>query len=117
MESPNDNNTTDIASINNRVSMRGTSLNRLCFSLGDAENSKKFKAFPEAYCHSYNLTREEIHAVTDLDILSLIKLGAKYEFLENLTSLYGMVLADVIAQQTSLTDAEFKEITGSDRAG
>ena len=73
-----------------RMAMKGYNLNRMCYSFNSADNRKKFKAFPEAYCHAYHLTREQIHAVTDLDVLRLLQVGGNIYYLAKLTGIYGM---------------------------
>lgn len=83
-------------------------LNRLCHSLEAPENRKRFKAFPEAYCHSYGLTREETHAVTDLDVLRMLQLGGCVQRIALLTSLYGMDVLEIGAEQTGLELEAFR---------
>lgn len=91
-----------------RMAMKGYNLNRMCYSFNSAENRKKFKAFPEAYCHAYNLTRDQIHAVTDLDVLRMLQLGGNIYYLAKLTGIYGMTVQDLGAQQTGLSLDEFR---------
>lgn len=82
-------------------------LNRMCNSLESSENRKRFKAFPEAYCHSYGLTREETHAVTDLDVHRMLQLGGHIQRLALLTSIYGMDVLSIGAEQHGLDIEEF----------
>ena len=91
-----------------RMAMKGYNLNRMCYSFNSADNRKKFKAFPEAYCHAYHLTREQIHAVTDLDVLRLLQVGGNIYYLAKLTGIYGMTVQDLGAQQTGLSIDEFR---------
>jgi len=91
-----------------RMAMKGYNLNRMCYSFNSADNRKKFKNFPEAYCHSYNLAPEQIHAVTDLDVLRLLQLGGNIYYLAKLTGIYGMTVQDLGAQQTGLSLDEFR---------
>jgi protocatechuate 4,5-dioxygenase alpha chain len=93
-----------------RMAMKGYALNRMCYSFNSAENRKKFKAFPEAYCHSYGLTQAQIHAVTDLDVLRMLQLGGNIYYLAKLTGIYGMSVQDIGAQQTGKSLAEFREM-------
>ena len=88
-------------------------LNRLCHSLESTENSKRFKAFPEAYCHSFGLTRDETHAVTDLDIARLLQLGARMDRLALLTALFGLDVLELGAQQAGITPQQFAAQTGT----
>ncbi|MEI7950270.1 MAG: protocatechuate 3,4-dioxygenase [Gammaproteobacteria bacterium] len=96
-----------------RMAMKAYNLNRMCYSFNSAENRKKFKAFPEAYCHSYHLPREQIHAVTDLDVLRMLQLGGNIYYLAKLTGIYGMTVQDLGAQQTGLSLDEFRAMLAS----
>jgi protocatechuate 4,5-dioxygenase alpha chain len=82
-------------------------LNRLCQSLASGDNARRFKAFPEAYCHGFGLTREETHAITDLDIPRLLLLGARIERLALLTALFNLDVLELGAQQSGLTVEQF----------
>jgi len=90
------------------MAMKGYALNKMCYSFNAAENRKKFKAFPEAYCHSYGLTHEQIHAVTDLDVLRMLQLGGNIYYLAKLTGIYGMSVQDIGAQQTGKSLDDFR---------
>jgi protocatechuate 4,5-dioxygenase alpha chain len=92
--------------------IRENALNRLCHSLEAADNSKRFKAFPEAYCHSFGLTRDETHAVTDLDIPRLLQLGARLECLALLTAVFNLDVCELGAQQSGLSVEQFEALTG-----
>ena len=93
-----------------RMAMKGYDLNRMCYSFNSAENRKKFKAFPEAYCHAYNLPREQIHAVTDLDVLRLLQLGGNIYYLAKLAGIFGLNVQDVGSLQTGVSVDKFKEM-------
>jgi protocatechuate 4,5-dioxygenase alpha chain len=93
--------------------IRDLALNRMCHSLGSADNSKRFRAFPEAYCHSFGLTREETHAVTDLDIPRLLHLGARIEQLALLTAVFDIDVVELGAQQSGVTPQQFAALTGA----
>lgn len=85
-----------------------TALNRMCRSLEAPENRKRFKAFPEAYCRSFGLTRDEIHAVTDLDVLRMVRLGGHIPRIALLTSLYGMDVLEIGAEQNGMEVDAFR---------
>lgn len=89
-------------------------LNRMCHSLEVPENRKRFKAFPEAYCHGYGLTREETHAVTDLDVLRLLRLGGQIQRIALLTSLYGMDVMEIGAEQNDMNADAFRLLLQQD---
>jgi protocatechuate 4,5-dioxygenase alpha chain len=90
------------------MAMKGYALNRMCYSFNSAESRKKFKAFPDAYCRSYGLSREQINAVTDLDVLRMLQLGGNIYYLAKLTGIYGMTVQDIGAQQTGKSIDEFR---------
>jgi protocatechuate 4,5-dioxygenase, alpha chain len=90
--------------------IRENALNRMCHSLEMPENRKRFKAFPEAYCHSYGLNRDETHAVTDLDVLRMLQLGGHIQRLALLTSIYGMDVLEIGAEQNGLEGDEFRSL-------
>jgi protocatechuate 4,5-dioxygenase alpha chain len=97
-----------------RMAMKGYDLNRMCYSFNRADNRRKFKAFPEAYCHAYHLTREQVHAVTDLDVLRLLQLGGNIYYLAKLAGIYGMSVQDLGAQQTGLSLDEFRAMLAAE---
>ena len=96
-----------------RMAMKGYNLNRMCYSFNSADNRRKFKAFPEAYCRTYDLSREQTHAVTDLDVLRMLQLGGNIYYLAKLTGIYGMTVQDLGAQQTGLSLDEFRAMLAS----
>ena len=85
-------------------------LNKLCTSLIIKDNQKKFRAFPDFYCREYGLSIEQIHAVTDLDILRLLGLGAALDNLKKLTAVYGLDILDLCAEQTGKNIAEVRAL-------
>lgn len=93
--------------------VQDVALNRLCHSLASPDNSKRFKAFPEAYCHSFGLTRDETHAVTDLDIPRLLQLGARMDRLALLTAVFDIDAVELGAQQVGVSPQQFATLTGT----
>lgn len=94
--------------------VKETAVNRLCHSLASADNARRFKAFPEAYCHSYGLTRDETHALTDLDVQRLLNLGARLERLALLTAVFELDVLELGAQQSGMTREQFAAMAGVD---
>ena len=88
-------------------------LNKMCSSLITKDNQKRFRAFPEFYCREYGLSLEQIHAVTDLDIIRLLNLGGSVCNLEKLTRTYGLDILNLCAEQTGKTIDEVKTILPS----
>jgi hypothetical protein len=85
-------------------------LNKMCSSLITKDNQKRFRAFPEFYCREYGLSLEQIHAVTDLDIMRLLNLGGLVPNLEKLTRTYGLEILNLCVEQTGKTTDEVKAI-------
>lgn len=90
-----------------------SSLNALCNSLIKLGNRKKFRAFPDGYCRQFGLTLEEIHAVTDLDVVQLLKLGGSIPALERLISVYGLEIIELCAEQTGKSLDEVQQFLDS----
>ncbi|MBT6042496.1 MAG: protocatechuate 3,4-dioxygenase [Gammaproteobacteria bacterium] len=88
-------------------------LNKLCASLIIKENQKRFRAFPDSYCREYGLSLEQIHAVTDLDIMRLLDLGAAIDNLKKLTATYGLDILDLCIEQTGKSLDEVKALMAS----
>ena len=91
-----------------KMAMKGYALNKMCYSFNSADNRKKFKAFPDAYCRSYGLSQDQINAVTDLDVLRMLQLGGNIYYLAKLTGIYGMSVQDIGAQQTGKSLDDFR---------
>lgn len=95
------------------MAMKGYALNKMCYSFNSADNRKKFKAFPEAYCRSFGLSQEQINAVTDLDVLRMLQLGGNIYYLAKLTGIYDMSVQDIGAQQAGQSLQEFEAMLAS----
>ena len=92
---------------------RQITLNRMCCSLISEENRSRFRAFPEGYCREFDLSLEQVHAVTDLDVLRLLKLGGTLPNLEKLVSIYGLDMVDSCAEQTGEAPEAIKALFDS----
>ncbi len=57
-------------------SRRGYALNRLCGSLKDADNRRRFSEDEAAYCDTYKLSPEQKRAVLERDWTAMLDLGA-----------------------------------------
>ncbi len=79
---------------------RRNRLNKFCTSLFSEKNQQRFRAFPEGYCREYELSLEQIHAVTDLDIMRLLKLGITLNALHQLFGVYDLDLHTLCSEQT-----------------
>lgn len=85
------------------IAAREAALNQMCSTLVAEENKRSFRAFPESYCRHFDLSLEQIHAVTDLDISRLLKLGSTLTNLERLISIYNLDVVELCTQQTGKT--------------
>jgi hypothetical protein len=85
-------------------------LDKMCNSLLSSHNRKRFRAFPECYCREYGLSLEQIHAVTDLDILHLLQLGCSIPNMERLTSIYGLDILSLCMEQTGKSLDEVRHL-------
>ena len=92
---------------------RRITLNRMCCSLISETNRSRFRAFPEGYCREFGLSLEQVHAVTDLDVLRLLKLGGTLPNLEILISIYGLDIFELCAQQTGESAEKVKTLFDS----
>jgi protocatechuate 4,5-dioxygenase alpha chain len=54
---------------------RGVAINRLCGSLKDEENRRRFLADEAAYCEEFGLSGEQRKAVLDRDWTAMLDLG------------------------------------------
>lgn len=79
---------------------RRNTLNQLCASLTDPENQRRFRSFTEGYCRDFGLSLEQIHAVTDFDIVRLLRLGITPSSLRLLFSVCGLNLQSQCQEQT-----------------
>jgi len=79
---------------------RRTTLNHLCASLADPENQRRFRSFTEGYCRDFGLSLEQIHAVTDFDVVRLLRLGISSSSLRLLFSVCGLNVQSQCQEQT-----------------
>src|SRR5881227_688299 len=71
------------------ASRRGAALNRLCGSLKDAENRRRFSASEAAYCDAYGLTPEQKKAILERDWTAMLELGGSIFYTFKLAMLDG----------------------------
>ncbi|RYY26883.1 MAG: hypothetical protein EOP62_08990 [Sphingomonadales bacterium] len=69
---------------NLNAAMKGYALNMMCHTLNRAENRAAFLADEAGYCSRYDLSAEEIDAVTNRDKPRLFTLGGNMYFLAKL---------------------------------
>lgn len=86
-----------------------SALNQLCHSLDNAANARRFRQSPEKYCRQFGLAQTELEAVTDLDLIRLIEMGASTSCLSHLTAIYELKVETLGAEQTGLSESDFME--------
>lgn len=96
---------------------RGYALNKMCFSFNKKENREEFLRDEVAYARKFGLSDEQITAVVDRDVLSLIKQGGGAYYLGKLVSgVLGLDMQDLGALQTGLSKEEFQKRLESARS-
>lgn len=68
---------------------RGYAINRLCGSLKDEENRRRFSADEAAYCDAYGLSPEQKKAILERDWTGMQELGASIFYTYKLAMLDG----------------------------
>lgn len=91
-----------------KLSNQGRNLNKMCFSLKDAENREKFTQDEAAYCDTYKLTDAQKRAVLDRDWVSMIeKGGASIFYIIKLAAIDRASMQDLGGVFTGMTTEEF----------
>jgi len=88
---------------------RGYAVNRLCGSLMDPANRRRFTENEAAYCEEYGLTPEQRRAVLERDWIALADLGASIFYTYKLAMLDGTSMQDLGGVFTGMTTEEFTE--------
>lgn len=86
---------------------KGYALNRMCFSLNEADNRKAFLADEDGYCATFGLNAQQREAVRNRNVLQLIEAGGNIYYLAKLAGCYGFNVQDIGAQQTGVSLDEF----------
>jgi len=91
-----------------KLSNLGRNLNKMCFSLKDADNREKFQQDEAAYCDAYRLTAEQKQAVLDRDWINMIeKGGASIFYIIKLAAIDRKSMQDLGGVFTGMTTEEF----------
>jgi protocatechuate 4,5-dioxygenase, alpha chain len=89
-------------------SRRGYALNRLCGSLTDPENRRRFSEDEAAYCDAHGLTPEQRTAVLERDWIGMQELGGSIFYTYKLAMLDGTSMQDLGGVFTGMSTEEFK---------
>lgn len=90
------------------AAQRGYDLNRMCFSLNNAENRAELLKDVEAYCRRFGLSEQQTDAVKRKNVLALLQAGGNIYYLAKLAGTYGLNVQDIGAQQTGMSVEEFR---------
>ncbi|NKQ51414.1 protocatechuate 3,4-dioxygenase [Amycolatopsis sp. K13G38] len=86
---------------------RGYAINRLCGSLKDAGNRRRFSEDESAYCDAYRLSPEQKKAVLERDWTGMQELGASIFYTYKLAMLDGTSMQDLGGVFTGMSTEEF----------
>jgi protocatechuate 4,5-dioxygenase alpha chain len=89
------------------ASRRGYAINRLCGSLKDAENRRRFSQDESAYCDAYGLSPEQRKAILERDWTGMLDLGASIFYTYKLAMLDGRSMQYLGGVFTEMTAEEF----------
>jgi protocatechuate 4,5-dioxygenase alpha chain len=84
-------------------------INKLLFSLNDADNRAQFDADPDAYCDRYEVHGEVRDALLSADLLKLLQCGANIYYMAKLALPRGISIQDVGAAFQGVSSDEFKQ--------
>lgn len=91
-------------------SRRGYALNRMCGSLKDPDNRRRFSEDEDAYCEVYGLSPEQKKAILERDWIAMLELGGsifytyKLAMLDNKSMQYlGGVFTGTSAEEFTAT--------------
>lgn len=93
--------------LNLAASRRGYAINRLCGSLKDTENRRRFSADEAAYCDTYDLSAEQKKAVLDRDWTAMLDLGGSIFYAFKLAMLDGRSMQYLGGVFTGMSAEEF----------
>lgn len=91
------------------LAQRGYALNKMCFSLNEAENRAAFLVDESAYLDRFDLTPAQRDAVERRDVLAMLAAGGNVYYLAKMAGAWGLGVQDLGALQTGLSVDEFKQ--------
>jgi protocatechuate 4,5-dioxygenase alpha chain len=89
------------------ASRQGYALNRLCGSLKDDANRRRFTADEAAYCAAFGLSPEQQRAVLDRDWTAMLELGGSIFYTFKLAMLDGRSIQYLGGVFTGMSPEEF----------
>lgn len=89
---------------------RGAPLNRLCGSLKDADNRRRFQADENAYCDEYGLPPEQKQAILRRDWAQMLELGGSIFYTYKLAQVDKLSMQYLGGVFTGTSEADFKQL-------
>jgi protocatechuate 4,5-dioxygenase alpha chain len=86
---------------------RGYAINRLCGSLKDEENRRRFSQDEAAYCDAYGLSPEQRKSILDRDWIAMLDLGGSIFYTYKLAMLDGRSMQYLGGVFTGMSAEEF----------
>ena len=91
-----------------QLARQGYALNRMCYSLNEADNRAALLRDEDAYCRRFGLSERQREAVRRRDVLALLQAGGNIYYLAKLAGACGLSVQDIGAQQTGLSVEAFR---------
>jgi len=87
---------------------KGYALNKMCYSLNEAQNRADYLRNEEAYWDRFGLTSDQRKAVRSRNVLEMLEAGGNIYYLSKLAGAFGWNVQDIGAQQTGVSLDAFK---------
>ncbi|MEV4602997.1 protocatechuate 3,4-dioxygenase [Amycolatopsis sp. NPDC049253] len=92
-----------------RASRQGYALNKMCLSLKDERNRRRFTEDESAYCDEFGLSPEQKKAILERDWTGMLELGGSVFYTYKLAMLDGKSMQYLGGVFTGMTAEEFAE--------
>lgn len=93
-----------------RQAMKGYALNKMCFSFNSAGNREAYARDEDAYCEKFHLSDEQRQALKQRNVLALLRAGGNIYYLAKWGGIFGLNVQQIGAQQTGMTEEDFKQM-------
>jgi protocatechuate 4,5-dioxygenase alpha chain len=88
--------------------MKGYPVNKMCFSFNSAENREAYLRDEDGYCDRFNVTEQQRQALKHRNVLELLEAGGNIYYLAKWAGIFGLNVQQLGAQQTGMSEEEFK---------
>jgi protocatechuate 4,5-dioxygenase alpha chain len=82
----------------------------MCFSFNSGANREEYRRDEDAYCAKFKLTDEQRQALKQRNVLALLRAGGNIYYLAKWGGIFGLNVQQIGAQQTGMTEEQFKEM-------